>query len=244
MYFKEFPQFLYDFKYGNFDTKTSIVTDITRNVRVRKEILENVTLYDEYDIVDGETPEIIAEKIYGNPEYHWIIMLANGRYDYVTDFPKVEADCEEACRITFNPELTGTWSYSGIVVTVTSPLHGIKLSPTTTVTISGATATTNPPNGTYVVTSVPDENTFRFSVPLRDPSGVAGGTLTIKTQGKENYIHHYERADGFVVNSNVPGAVAVTNMEYSKRLNEAKRRIKIISPDLVSVILKQYKELL
>ena len=69
MYFKVFPEFLYDFKYGK-ETKTSIVKDITRNIRFRKEVLENITLYDYVDVVDGDTPEIVAEKIYGNPEYH------------------------------------------------------------------------------------------------------------------------------------------------------------------------------
>jgi len=243
MYFREFPKFLYDFKYGNRDTRTSIVTDITRNVRVRKEVLENVTLYDEYDIVDGETPEIIAEKIYGNPEYHWIIMLANGRYDYITDFPKNELDCTTACKITFNPELTGTWSYEDNVITVNSPLHGIQSSPTTTVTISGASSDSNPPNGTFVVSSVQDINTFRFNV-VNAPTGLATGTLTIRTLGKENYIHHYENAQGFKVNSDAPGAVPVTNLVYAKTENEKKRRIKIISPDLITLILKQYKELL
>ena len=243
MYFKEFPQFLYDFKYGDRDTRTSIVTDVTRNVRFRKELLENVSLYDEYDIVDGETPEIIAEKIYGNPEYHWIIMIANGRYDYVTDFPKTDSDCEEACKIVFNPVLTGTWTYSGNVITVTSPLHGITVSPTTTVTISGATAATNAPNGTYIVTNVPDNNTFRFSV-NNAPTGSASGTLTIKTLGKENYVHHHVNQSGFRVNSDYPGAVPVTNLVFAKEENEKKRRIKIISPDLLSLILKQYKDLL
>ena len=56
MYFKEFPQFLYDFKYNDYETRTSIVKDITRNVRFRKEVLENISVYDTYDIVDGETP--------------------------------------------------------------------------------------------------------------------------------------------------------------------------------------------
>jgi hypothetical protein len=242
MYFKEFPKFLYDFKYGN-ETKTSVVTDITRNVRFRKELLENVTLYDEYDIVDGETPEIIAEKIYGTPEYHWIIMLLNSRYDYLTDFPKTDTDCDEACKIVFNPELTGTWSYSGNVITVTSPIHGILVSPTTTVTISGAVSTTNAPNGTFIVNSVLDENRFRFNVSTA-PTGQASGTLTIKTLGKENYVHHYENQQGFKVNSNFPGSVPITNLVFAKIENEKKRRIKIISPDLLSLILKQYKDLL
>jgi len=91
MYFKNFPEFLYDFEV-NGAVRTSIVKDITRNIRFRRDVLSNITVYDYYDIVDGETPEIVAEKIYGNPLYHWIIMLANDRYDYIEDFPLAEVE--------------------------------------------------------------------------------------------------------------------------------------------------------
>jgi hypothetical protein len=86
MYFEDFPNFMYDFEIKG-KRKAFIVTDITRNVRFRRDVLANVTVYDEYDIVDGETPEIIAEKIYGDAQYHWVIMLANNRFDYRADFP-------------------------------------------------------------------------------------------------------------------------------------------------------------
>jgi hypothetical protein len=163
MYFKEFPQFLYDFKYGT-TTKTSVVTDITRNVRFRKEVLENVTLFDEYDIVDGETPEIVAEKIYGDPEYHWIIMLANQKHDYISDFPLSE---------------------QALVKHI------------------------------------------------------------VATYGAQRYaIRHYVNAKGFIVNSTTTGAVSVSNDDFERALNESKRRIKVISPQVISTILTQYKELL
>lgn len=86
MYFDNFPTFIYPFKINN-KTEYKLVKDISQNVRVRKEILANVTLYDEYDIRDGETPEIIAEKVYGSPLYHWVVMLCNERYNYIDDFP-------------------------------------------------------------------------------------------------------------------------------------------------------------
>ena len=86
MYFDNFPTFLYPFKIND-KIEYKLVKDISQNVRVRKEILSKVTLYDEYDIRDGETPEIIAEKIYGSPLYHWVVMLCNDRYNYVDDFP-------------------------------------------------------------------------------------------------------------------------------------------------------------
>lgn len=109
MYFKDFPKFLYDFNYGN-STKTTVVTDITRNVRFRKHILSNVTLYDEYDMMDGDTPEIIAEKFYGSPEYHWVVMLANGKYDWKNDFPLPEDVLQKHIFQTYNPTLySSSW---------------------------------------------------------------------------------------------------------------------------------------
>ena len=94
MYFKKFPKMLYAFDLAGTEASV-VVTDITRNVRFRKEVLSNITIYDEYDIIDNETPEIIAEKVYGNPNYHWIVMLVNDRYDYVKDFPLSYNDMEK-----------------------------------------------------------------------------------------------------------------------------------------------------
>lgn len=94
MYFDNFPTFLYDFEI-NGKTEYKLVKDITQNVRLRKEILASVTLYDEYDIRDGETPEIIAEKVYGSPLYHWVVMLCNEKYNYVDDFPLPSYELEK-----------------------------------------------------------------------------------------------------------------------------------------------------
>lgn len=105
MYFNNFPKIYYDFPVKeNQDNSLFILTDITNNVRIRKEVLENVTLYDEYDILDGETPEMIAEKIYGNAEYHWIIMLVNQRYDYLRDFPMSVNELYEYVDDTYGEE--------------------------------------------------------------------------------------------------------------------------------------------
>jgi hypothetical protein len=110
MYFKEFPQFLYDFNYGN-TVKTSIVQDITRNIRFKKEILSNIAMYDTYHIVDGETPEVISEKFYGTPEYHWVIMIANEKYDYRYDFPVPEPVLQKHIHTYYNPILhSSDWS--------------------------------------------------------------------------------------------------------------------------------------
>lgn len=94
MYFNKFPSILYDFDIGS---KTSVIQlkDITRNIRFRRDVLANITIYDEYDIMDGDTPELIAEKLYGNAQYHWIVMLINEVYDYRKDWVLSQYDLDQ-----------------------------------------------------------------------------------------------------------------------------------------------------
>lgn len=63
-------------------------------------------------------------------------------------------------------------------------------------------------------------------------------------------IHHYQTSDGFVVNSDYinPSGVAdaqpVTNYEYEEAINESKRTIKLIPPQLLGEVLSQFREIL
>lgn len=101
---------LYGYKINN-KTEYKIVKDISQNVRLRKEILSNVTLYDEYDIRDGETPEIIAEKVYGSALYHWVVMLCNQRYNYVDDFPLSQYELEKHINDKYGANVYGIHHY-------------------------------------------------------------------------------------------------------------------------------------
>lgn len=150
--------------YGNIkkQTRAYALTDISRNIRFRKEVLANISSYDSYDIIDGETPEIIAEKIYGNAEYHWIIMLANDMYDYRKDFPLTQLQLEK-----------------------------------------------------YVFDKYGED---------------------------ADDIHHYVNEQGFIVNSDSMGAASISNRQYEESVNETKRRIKIISKNLVGTILNNFKD--
>jgi hypothetical protein len=163
MYFQNFGQIFYEFII-NGKSEIRSVRDITTNVRFRKQLLSQITMYDEYDIKEGETPDIIAAKIYGSSEYHWVVMLANEKFNYVEDFPK-------------------------------------------------------------------DNYAFELFVNEK--------------YGDELYqTHHFVDDKGFIVNSNHPGAYPVSNYEYETRVNENKRRIKLISPAMLSTILANFKDLI
>jgi hypothetical protein len=54
-----------------------VVTDIFKRVRATLEARQDKTIYYNYTVSDGETPEIIAYKYYGAAHYHWVILLMN-----------------------------------------------------------------------------------------------------------------------------------------------------------------------
>jgi hypothetical protein len=80
---------------------------------------------------------------------------------------------EQTENISFTAE---SWSYSGTTITVTKTNHGLYFGDV--VTISGMTATTNAPQGTYFIATVPNNNSFTFTA-LLTPTGTAGGTVTV-----------------------------------------------------------------
>lgn len=84
MYFQYFPFTLYTLDDG---TTVNYITNIfLRNV-IDDEIKNNLSLFDEYDILDGETPEILSFKFYRTPNLHWLILHTNDILDPRFDWP-------------------------------------------------------------------------------------------------------------------------------------------------------------
>ena len=84
MYFDAFPVIPYDAK-GDLNFKD--VTNLLRRVGMRAKLKSNTLLYDTYDVKEGETPEIIAHKLYGDSELHWVILLINDISDRYHQWP-------------------------------------------------------------------------------------------------------------------------------------------------------------
>ena len=84
MYFSSFPIIPYDSK-GDLQFKD--VTNLLRRVGMRTKLKTNTFLYDTYDVKEGETPEMIAHKLYGAPELHWIVLLVNEITDRYHQLP-------------------------------------------------------------------------------------------------------------------------------------------------------------
>ena len=84
MYFANFPVIPYD-SVGNYDFK--LVTNLLRRVAVRSKVKTNTLLFDTYDVNGGETPEMVADKLYDDPQLHWVILLVNDITDRYYQWP-------------------------------------------------------------------------------------------------------------------------------------------------------------
>ena len=84
MYFSNFPLMAYDIK-G--DKGYKLVPDILRRVKLRANIRNGMFMFDNYDVKEGETPEIVAFKWFGDAEYHWVILMTNNITDRYYEWP-------------------------------------------------------------------------------------------------------------------------------------------------------------
>jgi len=82
----------YDIK-GNENYK--LLPNILRRVKLRSGIRSGAFLFDNYDVADGERPEDIAFKYYGDPEYHWVILMTNNITDRYYQWPLTQPQFAE-----------------------------------------------------------------------------------------------------------------------------------------------------
>ena len=79
-----FPEIDYNSK-G--DGKTTTLKNLLTRVKVVAKVEEDIFNFDYYNVKDGETPEMIAHKYYGDINLHWTILVANDVIDYYEDWP-------------------------------------------------------------------------------------------------------------------------------------------------------------
>lgn len=84
-YFKHFTKIPYYFDETN--RSIDLITNITNKFKFDDNFKENTVLYYDYILSDGETPEVVSDKIYGSPEKHWLILMLNDIVHPQKDWP-------------------------------------------------------------------------------------------------------------------------------------------------------------
>ena len=98
-YFRELP----NLRYPSFlPEKTSSldyveVKNIFRRVKLRDDLQNSFTVFDKYEIPEGARPDIVAEELYGNAEFDWIVLTVAGILNVRNQWPLNNHDLYNYC---------------------------------------------------------------------------------------------------------------------------------------------------
>jgi|694.fasta_scaffold87432_5 hypothetical protein len=201
-YFNFFPKTLYSL--SNKSTSADFITNIIARFGFEKELKENSNIYYPYDIQDGDTPETIANKYYGSPERHWVVLLFNDIIDPQYDWP-----LDQRTIVKFIND-----KYTANGVSNTTPQTGLAWSQSNTKSYYKVVTrvTNNATKNTIKEKIELDANTYANVVISNSTRTLQSGTVIVETVSKETESYY----------------------DYEVNLNESKRRIRLLRSEIVS----------
>ena len=90
MYFSIVPNISYDEKPISYPfSESDFVTakNFFRRYKINDDVFSNAVFFNKYAIEDGERPDALADKVYGDPFYDWVILLTNNMVNAQYDWP-------------------------------------------------------------------------------------------------------------------------------------------------------------
>jgi hypothetical protein len=205
-YFNTFPKIDYDLD----STELQYVTNITSRFGLDESLKENSAVYYTYNIDDGDTPEILASKVYGSPEKHWVILMMNDIIDPQFDWPLTYSE--------FNQYIEEKYSQPDYANTTNTSVSGLSWSQNINNVEAYYKVVTKQINDTITIEKFEvDANTYANNT-LMGISLEYGDTYTLR--------------DGVNVNLKTTKTTQ-TYYEYEQELNESKRTIKLLKPEFV-----------
>lgn len=208
-FFSYYPKTFYTS--NNTSSGVDAVTNIIARFGFENSLKENSASFYKYQIQDTDTPEIIADKYYGNPERHWIVLLFNDIIDPQFDWP-----LDSKTVIEFIDS-----KYTANGAANTTPVSGI----------SWALNTNNIHSYYKVVTKTANDgfiNVEKFEIDGNTYADLAATTNTYTTAaGEEVTVAITKETKSYY--------------DYEIEQNELKREIKLLKKEFVPAIEKEFK---
>ena len=225
MYFSRFPKTLY-----SLDDRDTVqaVTNITLRVVLSDEIKNNLSAYDEYDIREGETPEILADIMYDNPQLHWVILHMNDIIDPRYEWPLSQQTLYNYVADKY-VDVNGIHHYESS--------NGLQVN-------GNVIINCNNEFGNLYVGNVILNNTNTGTGVIVSKTSNSNVTVLVSTGGFKtgDQITLFSNAN---VAANITATTAivgtpVTNLVYEEGINDTKRRIKILKPQYLDAVISEF----
>ena len=211
-YFNYFPKTFYT---SNNDVNgVEAITNIIARFAFDSQLKENTSAFYPYQVQDSDTPEIIADKYYGNVEYHWVVLLFNNIIDPQFDWP-LKND-------TLIDYIDKKYTANG---SANTPAQS---------GLTWALSENNVQGYFKVVTTTANDGTItqeKITIDANTYANVATGTNTYTTQAGESVRV-------------VTTKETQSYYTYETNLNESKREINLVKSDFLSQIEKEFKRVI
>lgn len=217
-YFNNFPITFYSSGANNV-TSLDTVTNIIARFGFEQSLKENSSAFYPYLIKDSDTPEIIASKIYNNSERHWIVLMFNDMIDPQYDWPLPYESFTKYVDNKYSGPAYANNTTSGAGLAWAKNVSNIQAY------YKIATRTAD--------RRIPDNKTITEKIQL-DANTYANVVISTSS---------YTLSDGTTITEKVTKE-AKTYYEYEEELNENKRKIRLLKPEFVSQIMKEFKEII
>lgn len=232
-FFDLFPTVPYDINKTSYTTYQLPINIFVR-IGIIKETLENISSYYIYNVQEGETPEILADRVYKSPEAHWVIMMANGIIDGAYDWPLNYDQLNKYIANKYRDAAGGN--------TVTD-----------TQVIAWSQTANAAGNNIYKYEKVIDrtDTSVGLTTTWRYQVNYDKETITVPTDVPYDYYLNLSPTgittsyvvDGVTVTDKVYGTYQ-TFYDYEVEENERKRNIKIIKPEYYGQIVNELRTIL
>ena len=225
------------------DRKPTIITDVFRRIAVGSRFNDVSAILLPYFVLDGETPEIVSNKLYDTPFYHWIILHCNNIVDpreewpledkYVTSliYEKYDFVVSVDNSMYYHPgDIIG--SYEDDVFTSAFRVTGVASSAIKLRSITGLA---------YIATSTRLRNLTEENI----TGVVVNYRLNAVTDPREAIHHYVDSSNDYIIDfdSENPDIESVSNYDYEQTVNDNKRTIRVLDPQYLGDFVRSYEQL-
>ncbi len=198
-YFRKLPNLNYPSLLKTRESNLDFVQtkNLFRRAKVREDLLANFMQFDKYKIIGDERPDNVAEKVYGNSDLDWVVLMSNNIIDINNEWPLDQLQFNQYISEKYTPqELASIHHY--------------------------------------------ETREFRD----RDNQLILPAGLIVDENWSMEYL-----SGGQVRSTNTPSSTSnmsekpvksVTFLEFETNLNEEKRNINVLKPDLLGLFMKDF----
>tara|TARA_B100000900_G_scaffold397898_1_gene398723 strand:- start:42 stop:677 length:636 start_codon:yes stop_codon:yes gene_type:complete len=118
-YFSYIPDIAYEerpLKYPFSLAESVIAKNFFKRFKLNDKVFNYVVYFNKYSITDGERPDMLAQKLYGDPYFDWVILLTNNMVNVQYDWPKTNYELYKILESEYNDPYNDIHHYETIQI--------------------------------------------------------------------------------------------------------------------------------